>query len=119
MHNLKETSIQGTDGMLHMLYYTAEMEEARSRGKLRVNSFIRTRNRFGAGQPGLEIEDLGNAETIRKNRVYLQDVADSLIGQGATITESGWGGWLGRYQAALLTAADQLEQRKLDQSRGR
>jgi type IV secretory pathway VirD2 relaxase len=111
--------LEGTDGMLHMLYYTAEMEEARSRGKLRVNSFIRMRNRFAAGHPELKIEDLGNAEAILKDRIHLQDMADSLTRRGAMITEPGWGGWLGRYQAALRTAADQLEQRKLGQSRGR
>ena len=33
--------LEGTDARVHLLYYTPEMEEARSRGKLRVNNFVR------------------------------------------------------------------------------
>jgi len=31
--------LEGTDARIHLLYYTPEMEEARSRGKLRANNF--------------------------------------------------------------------------------
>ena len=50
MHGEEETGkaagrhyllLEGTDAKVHLIYYTPEMEEARSRGKLRSNSFVR------------------------------------------------------------------------------
>ena len=35
--------LEGTDAKVHFIQYTSEMEEARSRGELRTNSFLQMR----------------------------------------------------------------------------
>ena len=60
--------LEGTDAKVHLIYYTPEMEEARSRGKLRANSFVRLQKQFENGRPVLEIEDAGDAERVLLNR---------------------------------------------------
>jgi len=51
--------LEGTDGQVHYVYYTPEMEEARSRCGLRTNSFVRLRKLFSEGHPALKIDDSG------------------------------------------------------------
>ena len=72
--------IEGTDAKVHLMYYTPEMEEARSRGGLRTNSFLRLRKLFVEGQLLIEIEDLGDSEAILRNRQHLSSTARNLIG---------------------------------------
>jgi hypothetical protein len=43
--------LEGTDARVQLLYYTPEMEDARSEGELRVNNFVRLRRQFVNGQP--------------------------------------------------------------------
>jgi hypothetical protein len=88
---------------------------------------------FVDGGPTLEINEMGNSESILKSRSYLEAKAQWLINRGIIPTEDGWGGWLGRYQAALRETALRLKQerehaeltrlhehqRKRDRSRGR
>lgn len=88
--------LEGTDAKVHLIYYTPEMEEARSRGKLRANAFVRLQKQFENGRPMLEIEDFG-------------DRAKSLLNHGIVPAGDGWGGWLGRYQAAVVRAVDELK----------
>jgi hypothetical protein len=57
------------------------------------------------GQPRLEIGDFGNAEEVLGSKTHLKRAARNLIGRGIIPGEDGWGGWLGRYQAALKHAA--------------
>jgi len=64
--------IEGTDAKVHLVYYSPALEEARSRGQLRPNSFVRLRKQFGNGRPALEVDDLGDAEKILRNRRYLE-----------------------------------------------
>jgi type IV secretory pathway VirD2 relaxase len=97
--------LEGTDDRIHLLYYTPEMEEARSRGKLRVNNFVRLRRQFVDGQPLLEVDDRGDANAALKNKAFLSDAAQRLIKRGIIPTEEGWGGWLGAYQRAVRQAA--------------
>lgn len=97
--------IEGADGRIHFVYYTLEMEEARSRGQLRTNSFVRLHRRFIEGQPVTKIEDFGNAEKLLNNRNYFEATAQRLRELGVFPVQDGWGGWLGRYQAALHQAA--------------
>ncbi len=97
--------LEGTDARVHHIYYTPEMEEARSRGGLKTNSFIRLRKLFVQKHPMLEIEELGDAEEMLDRPRHLRETAKSLIKRGIIPEEDGWGGWLGRYQAALRKAA--------------
>jgi type IV secretory pathway VirD2 relaxase len=100
--------LEGTDARVHLIYYTPEMEEARSRGKLRPNAFVRMRKQFENGRPVLEIEDSGDAERVLRNKRHFNDKVKSLLNNGIAPSEDGWGGWLGRYQAAIKDAVDEL-----------
>jgi hypothetical protein len=106
--------LEGTDAMVHLIYHTPEMEDARSIGRLQPNSFVRLQKQFENGRPVLEITDLGTADRILRDRHYLEDRAQALLRRGITPRNEGWGGWLGRYQTALAQAAEgQVRKTKL------
>ena len=65
--------LEGTDGQVHYVYYTPEMEGARGRGGLRTNSFVRLRKLFADGHPVLKIDELGDSEAILRNKRYLRE----------------------------------------------
>ena len=96
--------IEGTDAKVHLVYYTPEMEQARSRGGLRANSFVRLRKLFSNGRPLIEVDDLGDSEAILKHKAYLRSTAQALLRRGVIPTDEGWSGWLGRYQRAVVEA---------------
>jgi type IV secretory pathway VirD2 relaxase len=105
--------LEGTDGQVHYIFYTPAMEEARGRGELRTNSFIRLRKVFSEGHAVLEIDELGNSESILRNKRYLRETVERLIRRGIALQEDGWNGWLGRYQKALGQTAATLERQRL------
>ncbi len=115
--------LEGTDGRVHYVYYTSEMEEARNRGGMGSNSFVRLRKSFSEGHPVVEIDELGDSESVLRNKRYLRETTQRLIKRGIVPQEDGWNGWLGRYQKALCDAATTLdgqhraEERKRDRSR--
>lgn len=119
--------LEGTDAQVHFIQYTTEIEQARARGDLRTNSFVRFRRTLIDEQSRLQIEDLGDAEAILSSRGQLDATAKALIKRGILPAEDGWGGWLGRYQSALRHAAMELEypqgahdrEKTRDRSRGR
>ena len=123
MHGEEETGkaagrhyllLEGTDAKVHLIYYTPEMEEARSRGKLRSNSFVRLRKQFENGRPVLDIEDSGDAERILHNKRHFGERAS-----GIAPLEGAWGGWLGRYHAALSKAATEAMEFQVDRPQTR
>jgi len=101
--------LEGTDGQVHYVYYTPELEVARSQGGLRTNSFVRLRKLFAEGHPSLKIDELGDSESILSNKGYLRETAQRLIRRGIVTQEDGWNGWLGRYQKALGEAATTVD----------
>ena len=101
--------LEGTDGQVHYVYYTPELEAARSQGGLRTNSFVRLRKLFAEGRPLLKIDELGDSESILRNKGYLREAAQGLIQRGIVPQEDGWNGWLGRYQKALGEAATTVD----------
>ena len=111
--------LEGTDAKVHLIYYTPEMEEARSTGKLRANSFVRLRKQFENGRPVLEVEDSGDAERILRNDRHLGERAKVFLRRGIVPPEGGWGGWLGRYQAAVKKTATELAELRVDRRSGR
>jgi type IV secretory pathway VirD2 relaxase len=111
--------LEGTDAKVHLIYYTPEMEEARSRGKLRPNAFVRLQKQFENGRPVLEIEDCGDAERALRNKRHFNDKVKSLLNHGIAPSEEGWGGWLGRYQAAVVKAVDELKTLHVGRESGR
>jgi type IV secretory pathway VirD2 relaxase len=128
MHGEEETGkaagrhyllLEGTDAKVHLIYYTPEMEEARSRGKLRSNSFVRLRKQFENGRPVLDIEDSGDAERLLQSEPRLREKARSLLAHRELLGGPGWGGWLGRYQAAVANAANKLAELQIDRPSSR
>ena len=112
--------LEGTDARVQFIQYTPEMEEARSNGQMRANSFVRLRRMNAEGRPIIDVRDLGDAEALLKNRSLLREKARDLLQEGIVPAQEGWGGWLGRYQAALANTAAELSQEwPLAQSRGR
>jgi len=96
--------LEGTDAKVHCIYHTPQMSEARGRGGLRANRFVRLRKLFENGQPLLEIE-LGHCEKVLNDERHLEETGRFRIQSGMAAVEDGWGGWLGRYQVALRRAA--------------
>ena len=111
--------LEATDARVHYVCYTPEMEEARSRGKLRANSFVRLQKQFENGRPVLEVEDSGDAERVLRNTRHLGETAKVFLTHGIVPPEDGWGGWLGRYQAAVKKHAAEPTELQVDQHPGR
>jgi type IV secretory pathway VirD2 relaxase len=111
--------LEATDGRVHYVCYTPEMEEARSRGGLRTNSFIRLQKVFSDGHSLLEIDDLGDSESILHNKRQLRETAQRQIRRGIVPQDDGWNGWLGRYQRALEDARTTLERQRLTRETNR
>lgn len=122
--------LEGTDAKVHFTQYTPGMEQARSRGELKINSFIRLRKLSVGEREMLEVNDLGDAELLLSSPRHLGETARQLLKRGIMATEDGWGGWLGRYQAALCRTTRELadpkerealrgRERGRDRSRGR
>jgi type IV secretory pathway VirD2 relaxase len=122
--------LEGTDAKVHYIQYTREMEEARSRGELRANAFVRLRKLSVNRALMLDVTDLGDAEMLLNNPSHLGEAARQLVKRGIMPTEDGWGGWLGRYQSALCNTTREIEERnekdwvrkqerRRDRSRGR
>jgi uncharacterized protein DUF3363/relaxase-like protein len=97
--------LEGTDAKVHCIYHTPQMSEARGRGGLRANRFVRLRKLFENGRPLLEIDELGHCEKVlNDDRLLEESRRRRMLGESDAIAD-GWGGWLGRYQAALRSAA--------------
>jgi hypothetical protein len=112
--------LEGTDAKVHYIHYTPEMEEARSRGDLRTNSFVRLRKVPVDLALMVDVIDLGDAEMLLNNPRHLGETARQLLKRGIMPTEDGWGGWLGRYQTALCETVLEIEERRQrDSARGR
>jgi type IV secretory pathway VirD2 relaxase len=122
--------LEGADAKVHLIYYTPEMEEARSSGELRTNSFVRLSKLFVSGRQTLDIHDFGDANQALKNRGLLRESARTLLKRGVVPTEDGWGGWLAKFQAALASTAREIvrirelgaarsQERKRDRAGGR
>jgi hypothetical protein len=64
--------LEETDGQVHYVYYTPDLEAARNQGGLRTNSFVRLRKLFSEGHPVVNVDELGDSEAILRNEVYLR-----------------------------------------------
>jgi hypothetical protein len=100
--------LESTAARVYYIPYTWEMEESRSLGGLKTNSFVRLRRRSGNGRLRIEIEHLGHSDAVLTNRPLLREKAEALRRQGVEPTEEAWGGWLGRYQKALCAVEPDL-----------
>ncbi len=103
--------LEATNAIVYYVPYTREIEEIRSQGGLRANSFIRLRKMFINGRLGVEIKDFGNADAILSNRQHLREKVEHLASLGVTPQEDGWSGWLGKYQSAVCAEAEMLAEK--------
>jgi type IV secretory pathway VirD2 relaxase len=104
--------LESTDARVHHICYAPAMEELRNRGRLQTNSFIRLRRLMVDGSPQIEVQDLGPAEAILRNRSHLRQTAQQLIRKGIIPEEDQWGGWLGRYRATVRKTMLQVQQER-------
>ena len=111
--------LEGTDAKIHLIYYTPEMEAARSRGQLRANSFVRLQKQFENARPELHVESYGDADRFLQNRQHLKKRADDFLKQEASPPSESWGGWLGRYHEAICETAANINELKSSRPPGR
>jgi hypothetical protein len=97
--------LESTDAKVHFIYHTPQMAEARGRGGLRANRSVRLHKLFEDGRPLLEIDERGHSEKVLNDERHLEETRRLRIQGGMIPIEDAWGGWLGRYQAALRSAA--------------
>ena len=109
--------LEGTDAKVHFIPYTPGMEKSRSRGELKTNSFVRLRKLSVGEREMLEVNDLGDATGLLSNQRHLSEKVYELLNRGIVPTEEGWGGWLGKYQAALRKTSREIEEGELNRLR--
>jgi Protein of unknown function (DUF3363) len=108
--------LESTDAKVYAISHTRRMQKMRNAGRLPVNAFVRLQTVVAAGRSRVEIEELGDAESILENRGYLRETAQRLLRKGIAPVEEGWSGWLGRYQRAITQSTKDLRagERKVD-----
>jgi len=104
--------VEGTDGKVHLIYHTAEIEEARNQGKLAVKNFVRIEKRFAKKKPTLRVDDLGDANALLQNSSYFNEEAEASLRRGIHDVQPVWGGWLGKYQTKLQTELRNPDRRR-------
>ena len=109
--------LEGTDARVHFIQYTPEMEVAHSRGELKTNSFVRLRRLLRGQREVLDVNDLGDADALLSNPRHLAEKVSELLNRGIRPTEDGWGGWLGKYQAAICKTIREVEEKELNRLR--
>jgi hypothetical protein len=115
--------LEGVDGRVHLLWQNREIEAARCRGQLRVNSFARIEKHFAGGCSFLTVQDFGNAWKLLQNHSYFRFAAMRQLREETRQIETPWGGWLGEYQrrlsAQIATGRDAQHQHRREMSHGR
>ena len=109
--------VEGVDGKVHLLYQNEDIQNARHKKQLAINSFVRIEKRFSDARPFLQVNDLGGAYELLKDSTYLRNAASRLNRQGIVDLERTWGGWLGQYQEAVREHLSEIKER--DRGRGR
>jgi hypothetical protein len=101
--------------MHYRLFYAPEMEEARSKGKLKPNSFVRFEKRLVAGQLTLKIDDFGARKDVTEEQRLHQRKCSNLSGKayseqgaraaGLSSTSLRSGNWSGSVELVLARTA--------------
>jgi hypothetical protein len=111
--------LEGTDAKVHCIYHTPQMVEARGRGGLRPNGFVRLRKLFENGRPVLEIEELSQSERLTLDRHHHEEAVLSVTDTGIAGVEDGCVGLTHDKSAVGNTAVDLEEVRKRNRERHR
>jgi len=112
--------IESVDGRLLFVNHTPEIQEARAKGKMRPDTFVRIQKAFAEGKPLVSVDDLGKAESLLKNDAYFRHKVQQRRGRQANQGAEKWKGWLGLYQerlrAAELAHAAERDSRRVQSS---
>jgi len=116
--------IEGTDAKVHCVYHTAEMAEARSRGGLRANRFVRLCKRFENGLPLFEVDELGRSIKSVRDRLHHEEMFERFSETGMALSGDGHGDGRAHDQNSVRKEATELDKvpkrnREQDRSRGR
>ena len=103
--------LEGTDARAYYLRYTPELDEARSRGDLKTNSFVKIEKTMDEDRRRrIVVVNLGDAEALFENRDHFRSLAKRLEQLGVVpFDDERWGGWLGRYHEKLREAVFDLD----------
>jgi type IV secretory pathway VirD2 relaxase len=101
--------LEGTDHQIHFIDHSFEIEQARQKRQLRPNSFVRFRNKSVNGERIVVIEDFGDGDKVLSSKQHLRSTVRSLLKRGVVPAETGVAGWLGKYEAALVQTATELQ----------
>jgi len=106
--------LEGTDARAYYLRYTPELDEARSRGDLKTNSFVKIEKTIDEDRRRrIVVVNLGDAEALFENRDHFRSLAKRLEQRGVVpFDDERWGGWLGRYHEKLREAVFDLDDPK-------
>ena len=106
--------LEGTDARAYYLRYTPELDEARSRGDLKTNSFVKIEKTMDEDRRRrIVVVNLGDAEALFENRDHFRSLAKRLEQRGVVpFDDERWGGWLGRYHEKLREAVLDLDDTK-------
>jgi hypothetical protein len=112
--------LEGTDAKVHLIYHNGAIEKARQQGQLSVDSFARIEKTFVRKKLTLEVHDLGDANALLQNSLYLRKEAALLLRRGVRDVKPVWGGWLGQYEIQLRAElSDLVACERNNQGRGR
>jgi hypothetical protein len=102
--------LEGTDARAYYLRYTPELDEARSRGDLKTNSFVKIEKTMDEDRRRrIVVVNLGDAEALFENRDHFRSLAKRLEQRGVVpFDDERWGGWLGKYHEKLREAVFDL-----------
>jgi hypothetical protein len=108
--------LESTEGNVFYIPHDQTIEQARHKGQLRPNAFIEIQR----GPEGkTTVQDMGDAEALLNNTPYLQSMAQKSLQLGSMPDGPLWGGWLGRWQAAIsrqfMEMGKQFPERSLKQ----
>jgi len=115
--------VESADGMVHCIHQSPEAMKARAAG-LKIDNFIELTSTPFVADDGVErvrvkFRSLGNSHFLLGNKLFLaQEVQRTLEATGTLPTEQGLAGWLGDFQRALCSTAEDLIHRGVIQTRG-
>ena len=116
--------IEGTDAKVHYIYHTPEMAEARSRGGLRANRFVRLCKRFENGRPLFEVDELDRSMKSVRDRLHHEETVEKFSKTGIALCGDGHGHRRAHDPNSVRKEATELDKvpkrnRERDRSRGR
>ncbi len=112
--------LEGTDHNVHFIYHSPEMERARRNGELSPDSFVHmSRSAAHEEKSRILIQDCGDSKRLLNNKEYFRKKAQALMSCGILPVETGLGGWLGKYEAALSKAVRTIQDKERELGDGR